>query len=189
MRILVDMDGVLCDFAGRILEWYNHDNGTHLTKEQNLDWEMEHMLGPGGKDFIRSCMRWPEFFTRLDPIPGAVEGMHDLLRTGHDVVIVTSIPSSAGIAFAGKQQWIRDHIPDFKLKNFVGATRKELVRGNVLLDDAPHNIEAFMAENRENMGVVFDAPYNWKMAVEPTRRVRDWNEFLAYVHSFDVPFG
>src|SRR5690606_37094640 len=55
------------------------------------------------------------------------------------------------------------------------AHRKELIRGDLLFDDAPHNLEAFAPYG---VPVAMAYPYNETV---PYTRVRDWPEFLALV--------
>ncbi len=57
----------------------------------------------------------------------------------------------------------------------VFTHRKELVRGDLLLDDAPHNLKAFA---RYGIPVAMAYPYN---AGVDCFRVADWREFLTLV--------
>lgn len=183
MRILIDMDEVLCQWVGRILEWYNEDKGTSWTRDEITSWDVQKNLGPESSDFIRSSMRYPEFYRDLLPVEGALYGMRTLHDLGHDVVIATAVPKCAGSAYAGKLEWLRRNLPWFPLKNFVGIQRKELLAGDVLVDDGLHNIEAFAKTGRST--IVFDAPWNRVLtddliAYDPFR-AKHWNQILARV--------
>ena len=179
MRIIVDQDQVLCKWVERVLEWYNEDKGTSFTKNDIGTWDMKMNLGPQSEDFLRSCMRYPDFYKELDEIEGAVRGMKKLVDAGHDVIIATAVPKCAGIAYHGKLEWIRKHMPWFKLENFVAIQRKSLLSGDILLDDGPHNIKQWLDTGRQ--AVVFDAP--WNKEQKATARVKHWNEFIAYVNN------
>lgn len=186
MRILLDQDQVICKWVERVLEWYNEDHGTKFTVDDVENyWALETILGPQGKPFIRSCMRWPEFYTRLDAVPGAIAGIMTLMAKGHEVRIVSAVPKSAGIAYHGKCQWIRDNMPFFNLDCFYAVHKKDEVVGDILLDDGPHNIDAF---KKKGIAVVFDCPWNRK--TEGQYRVKNWKEFLELVdklqHEIDV---
>lgn len=177
MRLVIDQDQVICDWVKRILEWYNEDKGTSFTKEDIKTWNMSDNLGPHSVDFLRSCMRYPELYRDLEPIEGAVYGMKKLHDDGHDVIIATAVPKCAGIAYHGKLEWIRRNMPWFNLNNFVAIQRKDLLSGDLILDDGEHNIKAWREKGRKT--VVFDAP--WNQGVESTYRVKHWNEFLEIV--------
>lgn len=178
MKILLDQDQILCKWTERIVEWYNQDYGTKLTREDIKGWNISEYLGPQGRDFMRSCMRWPEFYTRLDPIEGAIEGVKSLIADGHDVRIVTAVPASAAIAYHGKQQWIRDHMPFFDLDHFVALKKKNELKGDLLFDDGAHNLSAAMAE-KDRIVVAMDCP--WNQGAEAHHRVKSWREFVILV--------
>lgn len=176
MRILLDQDEVLAKWVDRIVEWYNEDRGTFYTAEDIKGYTVEEYL-PYSKDFIRSCCRYPELYRDLEPVDGAIEGVKELQALGHDVLIVSAVPKCAGFAYHGKLEWLRRNMPFFDLRNFIAAHRKDLVRGDVLLDDRPENLRAF-----KEMGcsVVFDRPWNRGME-DHYKRVRSWAEFIDWV--------
>ena len=188
MRILIDMDQVLCQWVERVLEWYNEDKGTSWTRDEITTWDVKQNLGPNSDDFIRSSMRYPEFYRDLLPIEGAIYGMKRLMKAGHDVIIASAVPKSAGIAYAGKMEWLRRNLPEFPLNNFVAIHRKDLLQGDLLVDDGLHNIAAFARTGRST--VIFDAPWNRNPTYDVAsfgynapHRVRHWNQLLAHVEA------
>ena len=173
-RVIVDMDEVICKWVDRVLEWYNQDHGTSFTRDDIKHWNVTSDLPEDGHYFIRACMRYPEFYRDLDPIEGAIDGIQELLNDGFDVVIATATPRSAGIAYHGKLEWLRRRMPFFDLKSLVSISRKDLLIGDVLLDDGPHNIKPWIASGR--YGVIFDHP--WNRGHDCDARVKHWNEFV-----------
>lgn len=184
MRLLIDMDQVICKWLERILEWYNHDKKTNMSLEDVKSWNVVDTLGPNSEDFIRSCMRYPELYRDLDPVEGAIEGIKLLQEKGHEVIIATAVPKSAGIAYHGKLEWIRRNMPFFSLNNFVAIQRKDLLQGDVLLDDGMHNIIPFRKSGRT--AVVFDRP--WNRNDVGGERVYSWQQFIALVDDLDLDF-
>lgn len=179
MRILLDQDQVLAKWVEKVLRWYNEDYKTNFTAADVTDyWAMEKILGPQGRDFIRSCIRYPDFYNDLEPVEGAIEGVKKLIDDGHDVVIVSAVPRCGGISYHGKCHWLREYMPYFKLDNFIACSRKDVVLGDVLLDDAGHNIEKYMKTGR--MAVLFDQPWN-QHVTDFTRRAKGWPEFLKFI--------
>ncbi len=134
------------------------------------------LCGPKSEYFIKSCMRFPDFFTNLEPMPGAIDGMKSLIDMGHDVKIASKTPLSAGVSYHGKIEWIRKHLPFFNLNNFVALQKKHFLIGDVLLDDSASNIEEFRNTGRE--AVVFDRPWNRNVS---GKRVKTWDEFVNMV--------
>ena len=180
MRILLDQDQVLAEFVEKVLKWYNEDNKTNYTAEDVKNYyDLEKLVG---LHFVRSCVRYPDFYSDLDPVHGAIEGVKQLIDDGHDVCIVSAVPKSGAISFHGKLVWIRKHMPFFDLKNFVACSRKELVQGDILLDDAPHNCKAFL-EKTGKISVLFSQPWNRNIdSKDYTHRIFSWKEFLSLVN-------
>jgi 5'-nucleotidase len=183
MKILLDQDEVLAKWNSRILQWWNEDCGTALTEDDIEDnWNLEKILGPGARHFIRSCMRWPDFYTDLEEVEGAVEGVRTLMDMGHDVMIVSAVPTTAAIAYHGKCQWLRKHMPFFSLDNFVAIKRKDRMIGDLLFDDGPHNLKAWKATGR--IAVAMDRRHN--RDADCSARVKNWKEFISYIKFVDT---
>ncbi len=177
MRILVDMDQVLAQWAERFLEWFNHDKGTSHTMDDLLHWDMGVNLDLDNDDYMRSIMRCPEFWD-LNPVPGAIEGMKALIDAGHDVLIVSAVPRcAAGAAYHGKLQWIRKHMPFFNLDNFMAVQRKDLIEGDILIDDNVKNIENFLKKGKKTIV----AHYMWNRNCVASKRAYDWDEIIQDV--------
>lgn len=180
MRIIVDQDEVLAHWVSRIIEWYNRDHGTsHVRDDIKEYFAMEKVLGLNGKDYIKSCLKIDSLYGMLDEIQGASVGLKQLVDAGHDVIIATALPPDCGYGYNGKIDWIRRVIPWFDLKNFVAIQRKYLLQGDVLVDDAPHNVEAWVATGREV--ILFDAPWNRHLDDSKYLRAKDWNEVVRIV--------
>ena len=177
MRILLDQDQVLARWAEKVLDWYNDDRKTNIRIEDiSSYYEMNDILG---KPFVDYCIMYPGFYEILEPVPDAVECVKNLIARGHDVCIVSAVPKY-GVAYEGKLNWLRMHMPFFNLDNFISCARKELISGDMLLDDAAHNTKAFMTTGKR--AVLFNCPWNRNAKNdEYTARVRDWKHFMEYV--------
>lgn len=180
MRLLIDQDEVLAQFTAKVLQWWNEDQGENAQIEDIKTYHIQESLGPKAHYFIKSCMRFPDFFTSLEPVPGAIEGMKQLVEMGHDVVIVTKIPTSAPGAYHGKMEWVRKHLPFLSVKNIVGCQRKELVQGDLLLDDSPKNVYDYLNCGRKI--IIFDRPWNRDIKeFKHVPRVHSWDEFIKQI--------
>lgn len=190
------MDEVLCQWGARILQWYNLDKETEARNKGDVwtavrldsisNWDMKMNLGPESEVYIRSYMRYPNFYRELDPIPGAVKAMQKLLADGHDVLVTTAIPKCAGLAYEGKKEWLRHFIPEFPLDNLIGVKRKDVIEADVLIDDGLHNIVPFFEKGRN--AIVFDAPWNRNNPKEAKMtntkrffRCRSWEHVLSTI--------
>jgi len=193
IRVVCDMDEVLAQFVAKVLRRWNAINGTNFTRDDVNCWRMEEVLGVdtlgrSAEGLIDEWLGEDGFFEDLEPVGGAIDGFNALRRSGHDVVIATSIPGVAVHSFTGKRRWLKRHFPDFSLKNFVAISRKGLLEGDVLIDDATHNINDWIEAGRD-VALVFDAPWNRNINenLSPRRgetfilRVRNWDEVLGFL--------
>lgn len=181
MRILLDQDQVLAKWVEKVLAWYNEDYKTEFTVEDVKSYfAMESLLGPMGRHFIRSCIRYPDFYSDLDPVEGSIGSVKQLVDQGHDVVIVSAVPRAGAISFNGKLVWMRKFMPWFNLNNFIACSRKELIHGDILLDDATHNCHAFVKTGRE--AALFDRPWNRNAPSDQySVRINSWAHFMIHV--------
>ena len=73
-----------------------------------------------------------------------------------------------------KYDWIKQYIPFMKKDKLIFISHKYLLNGDLLFDDAPHNLFKF----KGNV-VCFDKKYNRNLT--QLDRVKDWNEFSEYL--------
>lgn len=74
------------------------------------------------------------FFTNLEPIEGAIEGVN-YLRTKFDVYILTRPSYKNPLCYTEKRIWIEKHFGLEFCKNLIIAYDKSLLRGDYLIDD------------------------------------------------------
>lgn len=190
------MDECLAQFVAKVLRRWNDINGTKFTRDDVNCWRMEEVLGVdvigrNAEGLIDEWLGEDGFFEDLEPVRGAVAGFDTLRRSGHDVVIATSIPEVAVHSFTGKRRWIRRYFPDFSMKNFIAISRKGLIDADVLIDDATHNINDWIEAGRD-VALVFDAPWNreikenWSPKHGDTfvMRVKNWDEVLGFFNGW-----
>lgn len=172
LRILVDMDGVLCDLVGKWFRAYNDEYKDEVTLDRMHVWGPHRYAREGKK--IYKYLGSPGFFRDLEPLPGAIDGMRQLVRDGHDVVIVTAAKRGQ----RDKLDWVYEHLPFLPPDNVIFAHRKELVRGDIMFDDAPHHLQNFAQFGGQPVAMAY--PYNSSI---PYPRVTSWNEFIHLVQS------
>lgn len=100
IRVGIDLDGVIADFAGGWIRLYNAQFGTEILPEQITTWDAAEQLTHF--DTMTSFWHWARtagdngrsLFAILKPYPGAVAGLRALLDAAH-VVIITTKPAWA----------------------------------------------------------------------------------------------
>ncbi len=119
MQILfIDLDGVIADFASMM-------NIHSLRKIPPYD---EH------PDTI------PNIFRKLNPIDGAISSVTKLLTSPkYEVYFLSTAPWNNPSAWTDKRLWVEEHFGDIVNRKLILTHRKDLIRGDILIDDRPNN--------------------------------------------------
>lgn len=179
-RILLDVDGVLADFIGPVVTWANslrRAGGPPHTREQITQfdmlkaWGIAHMWGELDRHVVK-----PGFCEALEPVPGAREFVAALSRTA-EVVIVTSPWKTSPTWCFERRNWLE------KCMGWTGEVmftkRKDLVRGDVLIDDAAEHTDAF-----PGVGLLLDQP--WNQHATKSLRVANFGQALDRLASIGM---
>lgn len=174
MIILLDMDGVMADFTGKLLELYNYiSNEKVKLSDIKTDKVTKYVGDPIAIKRIKDS---PGFIRMLEPIEGAIEGVHELVKKGHEIRFVsngTNCPSSGH----EKREWLKFYFSKIWSKPPLALMwDKSWVRGDVLLDDTPRNLQNLCPDTK---GLLFHQPYN--ASVTGYDRIYDWSQFLDWV--------
>ena len=142
-KIYIDMDGVLCDFIGA----FNLQTA-EIRKKYN-----------DNKDDV------PGMFRNMVPLKDAIQSFHKLSEE-FDVFILSSAPWNNPSAWSDKLLWVKEHLGNVASKRLILSHRKDLNKGDFLIDDRPNN----GAENFEGEWLHFG----------PKGTFKNWNAIIAY---------
>lgn len=109
-RIYIDMDDTMCDFMGM----YN--------KKLAENPEIKYPQSQAG------------FFTSLEPLPGAIEGVKKLCLV-HDVYILTRPSIKNPLCYTEKRLWIEKYFGEAFCERLIICPDKGLMLGDYLIDD------------------------------------------------------
>ncbi|MGM7703170.1 5' nucleotidase, NT5C type [Pseudalkalibacillus sp. Hm43] len=175
--LLIDMDSVIVDLMTEWHRRYNEDYDDNLSVEDLKCWQSEKYVKEACGKKIYEYLDQPGLFLNLEPFPNAIAVLERLSRT-YEILIVTS---SRTYAYTEKEKWVEKHLPFIGARNLVFTHRKEMVVGDLLFDDAPHNLIAFSETGRK--AVAMDYPYNRNVDVD---RVGSWIEFETLIEKFEM---
>ena len=146
MKLLfIDLDGVVADFVSAM--------NTHPKKE--ISPYDEH------PDTI------PHIFRDLKPIKGAIKAVNMLLdATNYNVYFLSTAPWDNPSAWADKRLWIEEQFGEKINRKLILTHRKDLVKGDILIDDRPNN----GAKNFDGEWIHFGSD-----------KYPDWNTVLNYL--------
>jgi 5'(3')-deoxyribonucleotidase len=109
----IDMDDTICDFSGQAY--------LDLLEEPNIKYpQSQH-----------------GFFTKLKPLPNAIESLKELVEMGEDVWILTRPSINNPLCYTDKFLWIRDHLGIEFANRLILCTDKGRVgtEDDYLIDD------------------------------------------------------
>ena len=180
LDIVVDLDGVCADFIGAyspqgLVPIYNRLSGEGVQIEDFRTWDMKGAVKR--PELLTHIFHAPGFFRHLEPIEGSVWALRSLMRRGHDVLIATS--GCTPHAFGEKAEWCQEHFPFIPLSRICLIHRKSQLRGDVMIDDGPHNTKAFRDSNPGATTISMAWPYNQPQSEDFTALVGDWKKPFA----------
>ena len=116
--LCIDMDNVLADFSGspRLRNWQE--------KKRNP-----------------SSMYGKNFFRDLEPLPGAIEAVMEIIASNkYDVYILTQPVAKSPHSYSEKVEWVLTHIPDL-MDKIIMCQNKAMVKGDILVDEPDRDWE------------------------------------------------
>lgn len=164
------MDDTLENLLDAWVDYLNHHYGTTVQPSDIKQWDVSRYFPTLSKEQVFSPLYTDEFWYSVEPIDGAVEAMQKLKRDGHDVIVVTA--SAYQTLRAKMDSVLFKYFPFINWDDVIVTNRKQLIRGDVLIDDGIHNLEGGDYEK-----ILMDAPTNqWYNEKESgMTRVNNWD--------------
>lgn len=177
MRILLDVDGVLADWHGHLVNRINDAFGSSVRPEDITEFYCVEQLTilalatankslGSDSDEILAAVEWAAyesdyFYATLPVIPGTQEAVARARRLGHQVFFVTSPISTMPTWAFTRTEWLKKHF-EAKDEEIVITKSKHVVYGDVLVDDKPKNVLKWVESWRDtsSRGFLLKKPYN-----------------------------
>lgn len=180
LTILVDMDDTLEDLCTPWVQYLNEKYGTAVTTEDIKDWAIAKVFPTLTREQVFEPLAKEEFWERVKPLPKAYENICKLKYDGHRVFIVTASDPIISVPMKLEKVLFR-YFPFFTYNDVIITTQKQLICGDVLVDDAPHNLE-----NGNYMRILMNAPHNRFFDEKSIGAVRtcDWNTVYRLISEY-----
>lgn len=176
-HIAVDMDDVMVDFVGGLVDAMHTEHGILISEEllEQAGWDLHPLLDPIIGYSWWTWLRDREWlWANFPAVPGAIGAIEQLHRQGHYLELVTAKPDWAR---HNVWKWLGKWRPNFDRVTIVDttATKADATTAELLIDDKPSNLDAFFGTDR--YGVLFARPHNKRQRQQyPT--AEDWAEVL-----------
>ena len=180
MTILVDMDDTIEQLLAEWIRSVNVKFGRSATVDEVKSWNVAAVYPGLSWEEVYMVTVEPGFWGRVEPIHGAAEGLQKLMADGHDVFIVTatyyeSVPEKM-------KDLLFKYFPFISWDHVIITSRKQMIRGDVLIDDGVHNMEG-----GDYAKILVTAPHNTDYDAEANGmiRVNNWDEILKAIERLE----
>lgn len=183
--ILLDVDGVIADFTGKVLSLGDTVFGTSFTFQDVKTWDLFSLFSPEQAQVLTNYICAEKFCYGIEVLPGAKEAVAKLRELG-DVYAVTAPWWDSKHWLYERTEWLKKHF-GFSNGSIVHTGAKHLVRGDVMIDDKPENLYDW-SNKVKGLSILIDAPYN-QLIKSPNPgfedkalvRAKTWDEVILYV--------
>lgn len=179
LTVLVDMDDTIINLLDAWVDRLNRSCGTEVKAEDITQWNIVESFLTLTSEQVYSPLLCDDFWYNVMPKEGASEALQRLINDGHKALIVTSslyqtLRTKMDVALFG-------YFPFITWKDVIVTKYKQLIKGDVLVDDGVHNLE-----NGDYFKILMDAPHNRAYNAEANgmRRVFDWGEAYSLITEY-----
>ncbi len=191
MRIGVDIDEVLAEFAPALMEYHNATYGTSLSKRDITTYNLWEVWGGTREQAVQKVRDFQasEQFRSIQPVQGSQQATQQL-RNNHELFVITSrledfIPET--------KQWIAAHFPstfsEMRVANYFSQQNPQRSKKDIcdqlgvdlLIDDCFQYAAECVSPARQVL--LMDAPWNQQSSLpQGILRVHLWEDILARCH-------
>ncbi len=191
--VLMDVDGVLADFAVAALELVRQLTGKRYKPEDVTTWEVfDSIPEPQAKAEVYRIMKAPGGCTAIPVYPEARDGI-ERLREVADIIAVTSPFKGSPTWAHEREEWLTAHFGS-AISYVISSRHKDRVHGDFLVDDKPEHVRDWLRYWRHAGRNPSAIPMLWRTyrtLNEPVEdgiiSVSNWNEVYDLVRDGVVP--
>lgn len=149
----------------------NAKYGCCASHDDVVSWDLTATFPDLSREQIYEIPMQPGFWKTVKPIADAPEVLRRLIAAGHEVYIVTATHYEA--VLEKMSEVLFRYFPFLSWDQVIIAHRKQMIRGDVLIDDAIHNLEGGQYQK-----ILMTAPHNASFDAEAHDmiRVHTWKE-------------
>lgn len=169
-RIIVDMDEVIADTMGGMIEWYTQTYGLPIDYQRMLGQSWLNGFPEQHRQLVWNRLLSPGFFRHI-PV---IEKSQDVLKAINEryELYIVSAAMEFPNSLQDKQQWLGEHFPFIHWKQIVLCGDKRLISGDHMVDDHARNLVHFNGNK-----YLFTAAHN--LNEQEYQRFNNWEEIAA----------
>lgn len=180
MTILVDMDEVLDQLLQAWIPYLNEKYNTNVGPEEIVGWWVTDYYPGLTHNQVYGVLEDEALWETVEPVPGAFEALQKLIADGHDVFVVTN--SDYRTVKVKMEKVLFKYFPFLSWDKVILATKKQMVRGDVLIDDGVHNLLG-----GDYQKILMDAPHNraFNAEINGMYRVFNWDDICRVINHIE----
>lgn len=180
MTILVDMDEVLDQLLQAWIPYLNKKYGMDVDPEDVTGWWVTDFYPGLTRKQVYGALKDEELWATVKPVPGASEGLRKLMADGHEIFVVTN--SDYRTVKIKMETVLFRYFPFLSWDNVILTAKKQMIRGDVLIDDGIHNLEG-----GDYHKLLMDAPHNraYDAGIHGMYRVFNWEDIYRVIQHID----
>lgn len=175
MRILIDCDETIWNLLEAWVNVLNERYDKTVIWDQINNWDMSFAYPDLTKQQIYEPLCEDNLWKLVKPKFDAIKYIPKLYEEGHEIYFVTST-DYRNIQY--KVKLLEDYFPDIPVQNLITTYHKELIIGDILIDDYINNFK-----NRSS-GILFTTSYNKDINEKEfgLHRCSNWEEIYEYIN-------
>ena len=160
LTILVDMDDTIENLAEAWVAYLNARHQTSTNLSDITDWDISKAFPTLTKEQVYAPLFEDAFWSWVKPMEGASEALQKLIADGHQVLF--------------------HYFPFLTWNDVIITAHKQLIKGDVLIDDGIHNLEG-----GDYFKILMTAPHNRCYDADKNRmyRVTSWSETYSVIQA------
>ena len=184
--ILVDMDDVLENLIEAWVNRLNEKYNRNVKVEDVQEWDICKYFPGLEKSQVHSPLFEDNFWSSVQPKRDAMLFLEKLHNEGFSIFIVTSSHySTLGYKF---EQALWPYFPFIDKKHIIVCDVKQLIKGDVLIDDGIHNLLNYENIKPSYYKILYTTNHNKNIDTvkQGIKRVSNWNEIYTIIEGLYV---
>ena len=153
LTVLVDMDDTIERLSEAWVRCLNKRYGLNRSHLEIRNWNMASAFPELEPDQVYAPLEEDWFWETVKPSAEAEVFLNKLIQDGHSVYVVTT--SNYHTLASKMRNVLFRYFPMIDWEHVIVTSNKQMVRGDVMIDDAPHNLIG-----GDYVRILIDAPHN-----------------------------
>lgn len=182
MKILIDMDDVMENLLVSWVKYLNDKYNLSVDVNSIDNWDFQGQFLSLTREQIKEALSDEELWKSVEPIDGAVETINKIISDGDEVYVVTATDYRS--LKLKMENVLLKYFPCIDKHNVIIAYNKQMIKGDVLIDDGVHNLI-----NGDYEKILFDAPHNRDFSAESfgMYRAKNWDDVYDIIQVLKRP--